>query len=386
MYKTFIKKVLFLSLSVMLLFGLFNFFIDPYSIVNLVRIEGINKNKPYIDNNSRLTKAAQIIDKKPEVVILGSSRVEFGINPDSKYFNDAAVYNAGLANASIYEMYRYLEHSIAQRNLKKAVIGLDFFAFFIRKHSDGFDESVLGYSSILPYMRYFFSLDMFNDSKDTIKKQNKLVMHNSKGFLSNLDEKIAQTKKNGYRNEFLVNEVSYIRETYSKFEENRNKNFYRYFEDLLLVSYENSVELTLFISPVHARQLEALDIAVGYEEFQDWKKRLVDINLKVARNLDVKPYNIWDFSGYNSVTTEEFPANNGAMTWYWESSHYTSKTGDLILKKAKNNECDGVPSDFGVLISEENIDSYLKEQKLLREKWLSQHKYVRENIEEELNK
>ena len=63
----------------------------------------------------------------------------------------------------------------------------------------------------------------------------------------------------------------------------------------------------------------------------------------------------WDFSGFNSITTNNY--------YYYETSHYRTMVGGLII--CKMNDCTDkeVPEDFGVYITKENVGRHIKEQK-----------------------
>ena len=98
--------------------------------------------------------------------------------------------------------------------------------------------------------------------------------------------------------------------------------------------------------------------------WEKWKFEIVRINEVEAKRHGKEPFPIWDFSGFNSVTTETIPPINDSesqMQWYWESSHYKRELGDLVLDRVfnYNNLSRNVPDDFGVLLSLDNIASHL---------------------------
>ena len=156
-YKNF--SLIFLSTIslLMLTVGLFNYVIDPYGVFNafyLPKFNDVKKNKPY---NDHLYKPLDIIRIKPKTIIMGTSKVKQGINPDnisseiitnSNYQNP--VYNLGLNGANIYEVKRYLEHTIATTpDLSLVVLGLDFTMFNkLNQNKITFKENRIGAKSI----------------------------------------------------------------------------------------------------------------------------------------------------------------------------------------------------------------------------------------------
>ncbi|NEQ87322.1 MAG: hypothetical protein F6K26_47080, partial [Moorea sp. SIO2I5] len=101
-------------------------------------------------------------------------------------------------------------------------------------------------------------------------------------------------------------------------------------------------------------QWESLRVSGLWPELEKWKSRLVEITA------------VWDFSGYNSITTE---AIGEGMKNYWDSSHYREEVGDLILNRLFSYQSQTVPEDFGVLITPENVESHLGKIRNERESW-----------------
>jgi hypothetical protein len=72
---------------------------------------------------------------------------------------------------------------------------------------------------------------------------------------------------------------------------------------------------------------------------------------------------LWDFSGFNEVTTESVPPSGDLKTpvkWFWEPAHYKRETGNLILDRIVNYTPSVlIQDDFGVLLTSENINEIL---------------------------
>jgi hypothetical protein len=68
------------------------------------------------------------------------------------------------------------------------------------------------------------------------------------------------------------------------------------------------------------------------------------------------PCPLWDFSGYNDFSTEAVPApgdKKSATRWYWESGHFKSSLGDLILARIYDEEA----SSLGRCLGPANVDA-----------------------------
>jgi hypothetical protein len=117
-----------------------------------------------------------------------------------------------------------------------------------------------------------------------------------------------------------------------------------------------------------------LDILGLWEEWQNWKQILISINEKTAREFGAKPYKIWDFSGYNSITTEELPAFDdldAKMNNYIDSSHFRPEVGKKMLKTMLSKN---IKNDFGSIINSKNIKLHLFNENNAKKSWIEQHK------------
>ena len=154
----------------------------------------------------------------------------------------------------------------------------------------------------------------------------------------------------------MVNQQTYAGYSYSQ-------NRLNLFREIIADCLANDIELYLFISPVHARQIEAISIMGLFSTFEQWKRDLVTIVEEEAKKHDKPAPLLWDFSGNNSITTERIPLpqTSETMEWYRESSHYTKKLGDIILDLMLNypQKNPDATDDFGTTITTKNIEEHL---------------------------
>jgi len=124
----------------------------------------------------------------------------------------------------------------------------------------------------------------------------------------------------------------------------------------------------LFINPVHADQLELLDLLGYWSAFESWKRELVALTAKYPGSAGYGRIPLWDFSGYNTYTTEAVTTDHHVLRWFWESRHYTWELGDVIVRRIFG----GGDTNFGVLLDSEGLDAHLaairEQQRLFREK------------------
>ena len=360
----------------------FNWFVDPYNINDAVRIPGINAYKPDYDEHMMLAKAYEVRRIQPEILIFGTSRSGDGLYPGHPGFGLSEVppYNLGLDGANILHIARYFQHSVHVAKVKKVVLGLDFFTFNVennRKRAD-FNSAILEpdatvFSVVGEYIKSYFSLDSLLASIRTIASQKKaLVAPLTNGMRGQIDYDRA-FQHEGVHGSF--------RRVVKKFAENaylpapgyrflfvdKNESSYDAFREILKEAAHEKIELHLIILPTHAWDLEAIRIHGLWDNFEDWKRQLVQIvefhNKDLAGNERVE---LWDFSGYSTINIEPVPdAENkkAKMYWWLDAMHFTQHTGNIVLDQvlSSKNETNNPYRDFGLKLNNSVLEAHLAE-------------------------
>jgi hypothetical protein len=120
------------------------------------------------------------------------------------------------------------------------------------------------------------------------------------------------------------------------------------------------------------------------DEYENWKRQLAQIFAEVSSaDSERTDATLWDFSGYNLITTETIPAGQSGkfMRWYSDPVHFEPKAGNLILDRMF-----GLPSDtvegiggFGIKLTPENVEALLENERR------DSARYRQENPEEILH-
>lgn len=396
-YTGYLKTFFFVLIGGLVFIAIFSIAIDPYWIYGTPQIKYFNKNKPEFGAKPLIGKSAVLQRMKPDAVILGSSRPEIGLNPSHPGWRDLNSYNLASPASSIYQSFLYFHQAQAIRPLKLALLSIEFTSFYVPDTlPPDYSES---YIAILPngsvnpsYFKNYFKNII---SKESLKASWKTLEHN----ISTLNETDYSLKgqrlwREANKNKILKKRGGYrhvfIREVQRMFGPHREENSQtakkirrpqdsikykkivdpyfkrpiKYYRAILKRAYRDGVDVRMIISPSHAWFWEAIWTRGKWPLLENWKRAMVLVNEEEARLANSKPFSIWDFSGYNSITTETVPPINDtstAMQWYWEASHYTQAVGDLILNQVLNYKADtSAPQQkFGVLISSDNIEQHL---------------------------
>jgi len=357
-----------LSCALALLF-LCNLIVDPEGRFDLVTIPGVNQEKTEImEAGGRTAKALALEQGEYDAVILGSSRSENGLDPHYPAFGTRRVYNAALQGSNFYETYQVFTFAKKTGHLKTVVLGLDFLLFSDKREVAGDfpDSPFAGTNHWLSNLKYLVSPDTFSSSLQTVqdnraRRRSRYTAQGMRGRPPLADEGRVNHRdlfiKILTRN-FLVSE-----ETYGAFSYGPDR--VEMFRSLVNQCRAEGIALSVFIPPGHARDLEALRVLGLYPLFEQWKRDLVSVLVAdAARHPDRKPFQLWDFAGYSTLTTEDVPLateKGKPMRWYWESSHFKKELGDLVLDRLFDYHDPGhvVPRDFGVILTPENLEAHL---------------------------
>lgn len=340
----------------MLSVGLFNWSIDPYDLFNTPNFLGVNHEKVKKDNNDRLFKAVDITRLKPKIILMGSSRTKQGLNPEHPALkDDNPAYNLAINGPNFYEVRRYIEHAIAnQPDLQQIILGVDFFMFNANlANQPSFEEKRLGKNNIIikDAVNALFSLDTFNVSRETIDASLKTADENNNygenGFMPN------RNADNGATEWRFQQSIKLYFELHSDYQ--FSQQYWSDFVKIVELCRQNNIDLKVFISPAHATQWEAIEVTGRWDVFEQWKRQLVEITP------------VWDFSGFNSITTESIKPQ---MNNYVDNSHYSPEIGNLIIDRLFDYKSDTIPQDFGVLLAKDNLEQHLKKIERDRTLWI----------------
>lgn len=342
----------------------FNAAVDPYGALATPAHLGFNWYKPEQTKQVRLFKAIRLLDLHPTIVVLGSSRAELGIDPETAAAGKAGVsYNAALSGANMHEIRAYFNHALAnQARVERVVLGLDFFAF--NQHrlvQPDFVSERLGKRYVIPqdWLRLLFSLAATQASITTLAENQpphqqisytSLGKRSEQAFIRNNLPK--QSVINGFKyslHKFLTDPAMY--KDYELSQEALAE-----LADLVATCRDRHIELHLFISPAHALQWEAIDRAGLWSVFEDWKRAVADI----------EP--LWDFADYNSISTESV---SDRMVYYLDNSHYRERVGNWVLARLLAQGA--VPEDFGAWLTPATVEDRLQAVRRHRQQWRSQH-------------
>ena len=376
--------------------ALTNVVIDPFAIFNAPSLVGWNDIKPAAWRRPDIHKTFAVRALAPDALILGTSRAEVGINPRHPAFVGVKPYNLAVSGANMAQIAKYYDHARIVSPPRLLVVGLDFHAFNVYNQGrNDIDEMMFtkenAWEPVLPPLRkamVAIGWQTLLSSVDTMDAQQRTAAHrwakDGQGQVNRASMEANIIELGSQRSLFTAVEKRDVHDEYLPGPRhefalglNRHDSPMESLRRIVREAYLSNIDVRFFISPVHARRLEVIRGLDLWRAFEDWKRTLVTMIEAEAKTAGRDSFPLWDFSGYNDITTEMVPANEDSKTrmrWYWESSHYRTETGDMILNRmfqiASGESTQG--SDFGVLLNRATLEAHLSSIRLARQRYAEQ--------------
>lgn len=347
----------------------FNATMDPYLLFNTTRITGVNvrKSEHGVMWHEPLVKAYDVLRAEPNTLLLGSSTVGFGLDAQHSEWpeQNRPVYNLSFAGGGgPYMAYRNLQHVMSKRHPTLVVLGLDFEFFLTGKAylqlGPEFESRLAvtrnGNINVRQARQHIRDLLQATLSMDALADSIETLVGNANGTLQdfnagNAPSIVMQRITAAWgENPIVVQDLRQIRRYHGQ---RKNELIMPYVQAIIDLCEAHNTSVVLLINPVHADMLDILDLLGFWQEFEDWKRELVALTAQYRGTDGRSRIPLWDFTGYNSYSTELVPEQGHGMKW-WDTNHYTHALGDVIVRQIF-----GADVHFGVLLSGENIESHL---------------------------
>lgn len=391
------------ALGLTTLFVLFCYVVDPFGVFLKWRIPGFNQAKIIRPDYTRFAVPYQTFVHRPDGVLLGNSRMERSMDPGRPAFKEYAERTANLATAAAtgMETYRVLQHAHLLKPLSLAVVGLDesLFKPSLRIRDKNFPQRLLqpqtnrmGYFFSRLVRDSLFSLTAFRVSLETILSQKKWPPYSyafeGPGWTLAIKRRKLEI---GTHALFQMVEKKFLKFPAARRDRLSREDIFQgkierwtHFRKLIRLCRENNVHLVFLIHPSHARMQEVVRVSGDWEKWERLKRDLVKIIAEEENRTPGGSIPLWDFSGYNSITTEPVPPlgdKEAEMNYFFETSHNTIQASNLVIERIFGYEdpSGSVPEDFGFLLTPETIESHLKS---IREKQREYHASHPEDVRE----
>ena len=331
----------------------FNALMDPTGLLGTPAIDGVNQVKS--PGNDRFFKPLAVERRQPRTIFVGTSRVAVGLDPHDLPGADA--YNLGLLGSTVPEHIAFARYAIDNAPVERLVFGLDFASFVDRaRFSTAFHLAILekyAFWRALPDLLLSQSQLLQSRVTFTQSRRHEKPRYADDGMLIAANEHRDDPDP-------TVRAISKV-EQYTRFylwggrPDDTLADF-----DAFLAGVPPRVATYVYITPAHAALYEALKPAGLTPEYEAWLRRVTDICAQ-------RHVTLWDFNGYNHVTTVPLAASAESFI---DGAHTTPAIGRLILAAMLQGA--SVP-DFGVRMTSEMLTGYLAAQRTAGDLWRRDH-------------
>ncbi len=337
----------------------FNLIVDPYNCFGLLGGTQLSRSRTGIA--TPIGKGQMLATRDWDIVLLGTSRVEQGLDPSHPAFEGQRVYNAGLAGADFPELDHAARLAMRRGTLKRLILCVEFFCFDPDWHATDDAERSLINPQVNRFEYYATSLL----SLSTTKQSRDTLIFAKAGYNSThypLGMRVAHPSEAGQSPHIWITS-GYLRLTLPNGIEKSDRwpldeSRFEALSQLLADSSRAGVHVDLVQLPMHAAALEGYFAIDRWPFYERWVQTLTQVVARHNERFPQAPATLWDFCNYDSLTTD--PAINKSV-WFYDPFHIRIPLGDLVIDRIMNHappvETD--LSDFGLILTEANLPLHL---------------------------
>ena len=349
-YKKWAKIYLSIVLSVISLFALFNYTIDP--LWTFCHSNRYNNAQPGFNERQLKTNRAYFCGlEQYDALLLGSSRVTYINQHDFKTMN--AFNYAGVSMYPVeYKGWIDQAKKIKGAGFETIIIGADFWGSNAGSFAQQQMNNTPPPSHYLDITESFFYRYKMLFTMDTLDRSIESIEHSSNlGTTDYTRDNVKQTiKVSAQRKQNAVNtQASLYQNRFYGRGYRYNTEIKKYLETL---KKENpNTRFIVFTTPIAADLFKILIESGNLPDYKRWMTQLVDTFGEV-----------YDFMGVNSITG--YPDN------YADLHHFYPYIGTLIADRLSGTPNESLPDDFGIRVTKENLQLHFKELERQAKKYM----------------
>lgn len=350
-----------------------NYTVDPY-LIHQWDTPALQQLRPAREKLSSWGKTYAIARYRPAVLYLGNSRTELALAASHPGFGGRPVFNGALSGASVGDMIAMASHATALSRLDSVVWGIDAPSFSMVRGTLDFDRELVASGALyLPRralldIKRALTVDMTRDSFSLLAGRFGRVCRSNLALKGQRDQSCIENHMKE-----LGGTAAAVRPRLLEFVrgEGPTPQALEAFEQALAALCRQGTRVRVYINPTHASTYLALHEAGKWPALERWQRALAGLGARArATGCDARLY---DFSGFNHVTTEALPQAGGRpeMQYYWEPSHYRANVGEMVMSRLVGSG--NAAGSFGAEITPGSIEGHLARMREARERYARDH-------------
>ncbi|MET3133202.1 hypothetical protein AAKU55_003487 [Oxalobacteraceae bacterium GrIS 1.11] len=352
-----------------------NYIVDPY-LTHQWNSPLLQRLRPTREKLIAWGKTYAVARLKPTVVYVGNSRTELGLPTRMPVFGDKVVFNSALSGASVGDAIRLVAHAAHMNRLDTVVWGVDAPSFSLIKGTSELEPELTDGAPFFFFRRALLNVkrgltvDMTRDTVRLLRGNFGAVCHSSLVFYGQRDDACISDRIAGWggTKDAIAPRLQEFNDGVGPTSAAMSA-----FDASIGALCQARTQVRLYINPTHALTLDALYWSGKWPAMEAWQRQLTAAaERRRASGCDVRLY---DFSGYNSITSEAIPqvSLRREMVNYWEASHYRSTVGHLILNRIFGGPGRQAPDDFGVELANAMLPEHLGQMRAQRDLYHLEH-------------
>lgn len=369
--------------------------VDPYGVLGTPRVAGLTADKPAAADWPRLTKPYMVERVRPETILLGSSNVDVGMDPDSPAWPAALrpVFNLAIDGAGPQTQFEYLQHALARTAPKLVLMGVSFedalawppdtgkrlsadvqaqwtFQARLRTRPDGRANTGYTLARLKDLAFATVSLKAVRDSVLTLVSQGDPGATYQTALGQNTGGKFGR---------WVATEGQYA--LFMDKERQKAPEFVRWLRhpmtdvgpvgDAIRLAQSQGARVIVYVIPSHAEELEMFRQLGMTPYYQAWKAELAAVVETAAA--PGNPVTLWDFGGFSPYVTEAVPGpgdTRNGLRWIWEPIHFRPELGALMAARMVG---EGGPVNLGVQVTAAEMPGRAAAYAEAQRAWVAAH-------------
>lgn len=340
---------------------------DPYRAFGLVTWKRIDQCRR--KDGERTSKAEMMMRGDWQVMFVGDSRAEVGLDPFHPALHGARTYNLGLSGASWTEIVHAAEAAMHYNNLRMMIVIVPSDRMWLDE-PPGQDYLVSPFNPDMSMLEYRMgtllgmqaTTHAVNVLSSAIKDRNRLQRIN--GMLIRHADKVKMDQDHVFHL-MLSGEPTTLSEQLPE-------HAVTLLRQLVTTAHRRGVRLILVTPPCHALVLESIVQSGAWSRYAQWMKVLCEVTAEENAQAPTAPATqVWDWAGATGLNAEPVPAPGAGrlMHGYWETVHFTKELGDVKLQAVLNDQ----PAENAVPITVDTVDQRLADLRWQISEYERQH-------------
>ncbi|MFI5013134.1 MAG: hypothetical protein ACHQAY_12395 [Hyphomicrobiales bacterium] len=377
-----------LAFAGLLLIAALGFAVDGYGVfgTRLIPASRFPPNLRLMKHWDRVTKAIEIAERRgDQILFVGDSRSQHGLDPDAPALAGVKGYNAALAAATLAEQIAALDYTLKHEpTIKHIVWGQSFesFPFEIFPPTD-YGESAFAGRGIFPgLLRHLFGADRVVSSFKALWQARHAVRAPMKrnGVVTYGGDPVEGA---GIARQFDSELAGKIRELSGPLSQEAIDKAHGELAQRLRELKAAGIDVDIVIVPMHIWRLEFLR-RIGIEAQSDaWKRQFAATLEGLAASPGTGKLRLFDFARPHRFVEQSplAPLPPGERRYYLETNHFYPWLGDKVLARVfgKGEDPEAMPATepFGQEIGQGpdsiSIDSDITTASAALDRWESTH-------------